>query len=156
CPPRDPLPHTPRGDARGAVGTGADGSGGCERRRGGNTPARGGARGGPPAATAAAHGGTVGSVCVKPLPETGEGRAGEGVHLAYQVVGTGLLDLVWLPDWWNHVEAQWEEPRRARFLERLASFSRLIVFNKRGTGLSDPIPLDHLPTLESWMEDLTV
>jgi class 3 adenylate cyclase len=72
------------------------------------------------------------------------------------VVGSGPLDLVCVPEWWNHVEDQWEEPHLARFLERLASFSRLIVFDKRGTGLSDPVPLNHLPTLESWMEDLTV
>src|SRR5262249_26626131 len=71
--------------------------------------------------------------------------------------GSGPLDLVLVPVWWtSHVEAQWEEPHRARFLERLASFSRLIVFDKRGSGLSDPIPLDHPPTLEAWMEDLAV
>jgi len=89
-------------------------------------------------------------------PETRYARAGDRVHLAYQVVGAGPLDLVWVPDWFNHVELQWEEPRRARLLERLASFSRLIVFNKRGEGLSDPVPLDRLPTLESWMEDVGV
>ena len=89
-------------------------------------------------------------------PETRYARAGDGVHLAYQVVGAGPLDLVLVPVWWSHVEAQWEEPHRARFLERLASFSRLIVFDKRGTGLSDPVPLDHPPTLEAWMEDLGI
>ena len=48
----------------------------------------------------------------------------------------------------------WEEPRVARFLDRLASFARLIVLDKRGTGLSDPVPLDRLPTLEERMDDL--
>jgi class 3 adenylate cyclase len=54
----------------------------------------------------------------------------------------------------NHVEWQWEEPHHARFLARLASFSRLILFDKRGTGMSDPVPLDELPTLEQWMDDV--
>jgi pimeloyl-ACP methyl ester carboxylesterase len=58
-------------------------------------------------------------------------------HIAYQVVGEGSLDLVFVPGWVSHVELAWEEPTRASFLERLASFSRLIVFDKRGTGLSD-------------------
>jgi pimeloyl-ACP methyl ester carboxylesterase len=48
-----------------------------------------------------------------------------------------------------------EEPHHARFLMRLASFSRLIPFDKRGTGLSDPVRLDELPSLEQWMDDVT-
>ncbi|HEX2032156.1 MAG TPA: adenylate/guanylate cyclase domain-containing protein [Actinomycetota bacterium] len=78
------------------------------------------------------------------------------VHIAYQVVGDGPLDLVYVAEFWNSIEAQWEEPRFARFLQRLASFSRLICFDQRGKGLSDPVALTALPTLEQWMEDVRV
>jgi class 3 adenylate cyclase len=76
------------------------------------------------------------------------------LHIAYQVVGDGPFDLVFLPDWVNHVEVQWEEPRHERFLKSLASFSRLILFNPRGVGASDPVPVDQTPTAEQWMDDL--
>ena len=59
------------------------------------------------------------------------------VHIAYQVVGDGPIDLVYIPGWVSHVEAAWSVPRYAWFLEQLASFSRLIVMDKRGTGASD-------------------
>ena len=58
-------------------------------------------------------------------------------HIAYQVSGSGPLDLVATPGFISHLEHQWEEPRFAAYLRRLASFSRLITFDKRGTGLSD-------------------
>jgi pimeloyl-ACP methyl ester carboxylesterase len=61
------------------------------------------------------------------------------------VVGEGDLDLVFVPGWVSHVEQCWEAPHYAAFLERLASFSRLILLDRAGTGLSDPVP--HLPTL---------
>jgi pimeloyl-ACP methyl ester carboxylesterase len=86
-------------------------------------------------------------------PKTEYARSGD-VHIAYQVVGRGPLDLVYVPGWVSHVELAWEEPTIARFLRRLASFSRLIVFDKRGTGLSDRVPDDKLPTLEDRMDDL--
>src|SRR5271169_5395221 len=73
------------------------------------------------------------------VPETRYAKAAEGRHLAYQVVGEGTTDLIYVPDWWNHIEAQWEEPALERFLHRLASFSRLILFDKRGMGASDPV-----------------
>src|SRR5512132_3821860 len=76
------------------------------------------------------------------------------VHIAYQVVGEGPFDLVFVPGWVSHVELAWEEPTQARFLERLASFSRLILFDKRGTGLSDRVSDDALPALEQRMDDL--
>ena len=66
-------------------------------------------------------------------------RSGD-LHIAYQVVGDGPLDLVYVPGWVSHVELAWEEPSLARFLGRLASFTRFIVFDKRGTGLSDRVP----------------
>jgi class 3 adenylate cyclase len=86
-------------------------------------------------------------------PETRFTRSGN-VHIAYQVVGDGPLDLVYVPGWVSHVELAWEEPSLARFLGRLASFSRLILFDKRGTGLSDRVPDAQLPTHEERMDDL--
>ncbi len=86
-------------------------------------------------------------------PETKYARSGE-VHIAYQVVGDGPVDLVLVPGWISHLEHQWEDPAHARFLERLASFSRLISFDKRGTGLSDRVADSALPTLEQRMDDV--
>jgi len=88
------------------------------------------------------------------VPETRYAHSEEG-DIAYQVVGDGPVSVVFVGDWWNHVEWQWEERHHARFLTRLASFSRLILFDKRGTGMSDPVRLDELPTLERWMDDVT-
>lgn len=86
-------------------------------------------------------------------PETRYAKSGD-VHIAYQVVGEGALDLVFVHGWISHIEHMWEEPSLARFLSRLASFSRLILIDKRGTGMSDPVPLDRLPTLEQRMDDI--
>ena len=86
-------------------------------------------------------------------PKTEYARSGD-LHIAYQVVGRGPLDLVYVPGWVSHVELAWEEPTLARFLTRLASFSRLITFDKRGTGLSDRVPPEDLPSLETRMDDL--
>jgi pimeloyl-ACP methyl ester carboxylesterase len=86
-------------------------------------------------------------------PETHYTRS-EDVNLAYQVIGDGPIDLIFVMGWVSHLEYFWAEPSFSRFLQRLASFSRLILFDKRGTGLSDRVPLDSLPTLEQRMEDL--
>ena len=87
-------------------------------------------------------------------PQTHYTKVGD-VHIAYQVVGDGPLDLVVVPGWVSHLEVQyWEEPIVARFFERLATFSRLILFDKRGTGLSDRVAPSALPTLEERMEDV--
>src|SRR5689334_19566844 len=86
-------------------------------------------------------------------PETRYARAGE-LHIAYQVVGSGSLDLALVDQWFSNMDAQWRLPPLARFLERLAAFSRLILLDKRGTGLSDPVPLGGMPTLEEWMDDI--
>jgi len=86
-------------------------------------------------------------------PETKYARSGN-LHIAYQVVGNGSLDLVFVHGWISHIEHLWEEPSIARFLRGLASFSRLILLDKRGTGLSDPVSLDELPTLEQRMDDV--
>jgi class 3 adenylate cyclase len=85
--------------------------------------------------------------------QTRYARSGD-VSIAYQVVGDGPFDLVYVPGFVSNIELMWEEPGLARFLERLASFSRLILFDKRGTGLSDPVPTDRLPTLEERMDDV--
>jgi pimeloyl-ACP methyl ester carboxylesterase/DNA-binding winged helix-turn-helix (wHTH) protein len=77
-------------------------------------------------------------------------RSGD-VNIAYQVLGSGPIDLVFVMGWVSHLEYFWREPSFARFLRRLASFSRLILFDKR-TGLSDPVT--HLPTLEQRMDDV--
>jgi len=86
-------------------------------------------------------------------PETRYARSGD-VHIAYQTFGEGPLDVLVVDQWWSNVDTQWELPPLARMLERFASFSRLIVLDKRGTGLSDPVPLGGLPTLEEWMDDI--
>jgi class 3 adenylate cyclase len=75
------------------------------------------------------------------------------VHLAYQVVGDGPTDILLIDTWSHHVEAVWDFPDFARFLRRLASFGRLIQFDRRGTGLSDPVPLDQLPDLQTQVDD---
>jgi len=90
-----------------------------------------------------------------PNPETRYARSPEG-HVAYQVVGDAPRDLVFVSSWVNNVEVMWEGPSLARFLRRLSTFSRLICFDKRGTGVSDPVPLNALPTLEQWCDDVRV
>jgi pimeloyl-ACP methyl ester carboxylesterase len=87
---------------------------------------------------------------VRVQPETRYARSGD-VNVAYQVVGEGPFDLVYGPGWVSNIEMMWEEPDYADFLARLASFSRLILFDKRGTGLSDRVLNDRLPTLEQRM-----
>jgi pimeloyl-ACP methyl ester carboxylesterase len=87
------------------------------------------------------------------VPETRYARSGD-VNIAYQVFGGGPLDLVFVPGWVSHVEESWEYPSLAAFLRRLATFARVITFDKRGTGLSDAVPVDRLPTLEQRMDDV--
>ena len=89
------------------------------------------------------------------LPETKYAKKGDA-HIAYQVTGEGQLDLVLVSLWFSHLEARWDIPGFAHYLRRLASFTRLISFDKQGIGLSDPVPLDHLPPIEEWMDDVRV
>jgi pimeloyl-ACP methyl ester carboxylesterase len=86
-------------------------------------------------------------------PETLYARGKNG-SVAYQVVGDGPLDLVFIPSWLSNIDAMWEEPLLAHFLRRLASFSRLLCFDKRGAGASDTVSLAELPTLEEWSDDV--
>jgi pimeloyl-ACP methyl ester carboxylesterase len=76
------------------------------------------------------------------------------VSIAYQVIGEGPVDLVLFPGWFSHMDLQWASPLMTKFLERMASFSRLIMFDKRGVGLSDPVA--SAPTLDERMDDLRV
>ena len=84
-------------------------------------------------------------------PETRYARSGD-VAIAYQVIGEGPLDLVWIPSLVHHVELNWENPIVAGFLRRLASIARVLVFDKRGTGMSDR--LAGTETLEERMDDI--
>src|SRR4029453_11236019 len=78
-------------------------------------------------------------------------RRPDGRHLAYQVVGEGELDLVYLFGWASHLGLVWDHPAYAEFLARLSSFSRLILFDRRGNGLSARGPTGH--GFEDWMDD---
>jgi pimeloyl-ACP methyl ester carboxylesterase/class 3 adenylate cyclase len=86
-------------------------------------------------------------------PATQYARSGD-YHIAYQVLGEGPPDLVYVPGWISHLDLYWEEPSIARFLRDLASFSRLIIFDKRGIGLSDPVPPTSMPNLEERTDDV--
>ena len=90
-------------------------------------------------------------VTERPVPQTRYAQSGD-VNIAYQVIGDGPIDLVFVMGWVSHLDYFWREPSFARFLHRLASFSRLILFDKRGTGLSDRVV--ELPTLEQRMDDV--
>jgi class 3 adenylate cyclase len=87
------------------------------------------------------------------LPETRYARRGD-IHVAYEVLGEGEIDLVFVSEWFFHLEGRPEIPSLQRFLRRLSSFSRLISFDKYGIGLSDPAPPGSLPPLEEWMDDV--
>lgn len=80
-------------------------------------------------------------------------RSGD-VNIAYQVVGSGPIDLVFVMGWVSHLEEFWTEPSFAAFLRRLASRARLILFDKRGTGLSDRVAETELPSLEQRIDDV--
>jgi class 3 adenylate cyclase len=86
-------------------------------------------------------------------PETRYAKASDGTHIAYQALGNGPVDLVYMQPWISHLEDIWEEPRYERFLLKFASFSRLILFDRRGCGMSDPVPADRPPDLETRMDD---
>ena len=87
--------------------------------------------------------------------ETRYAKTGD-VHIAYQVVGDGPLDIVLAAEFWHSIEVQWDQPDLAAFLGRLASFGRLISFDQRGSGVSDPVSLHELTSLDLWMDDIRV
>ena len=78
------------------------------------------------------------------------------VHIAYQIIGEGESDLVLVPEFWHSIEAQWDQPALADFLLRLSSFGRLISFDQRGTGVSDPVRPDEVSSLEQWLDDISI
>ena len=84
-------------------------------------------------------------------PVTRYAKSGD-VHVAYQVFGSGPIDLVFVPGFVSHVENYWEHPALARWLLRLGSFARVITFDKRGTGLSDPVA--EVPSIDLRMDDV--
>src|ERR1700751_3194208 len=86
-----------------------------------------------------------------PVPVTQYAKSGD-VHVAYQIFGSGPTDLVFVPGFVSHIENYWEHPDLARWLLRLGSFARVIMFDKRGTGLSDPVP--EVPSLDVRMDDV--
>lgn len=89
------------------------------------------------------------------VPETDYAKTVDGVHIAYQVLGERRQDLVFVPGWLFSVEAVWEWPQAGAALRRLSGFSRLIILDRRGTGLSDHIiPSSHQLTLEARMDDI--
>ena len=78
----------------------------------------------------------------------------EGGYVAYQLFGSGSTNLVFVTSWASNVDVMWDEPRMAAFLNRLGSFARVVAFDKRGAGVSDPVPLGSLPRIEEWMDDV--
>ena len=87
------------------------------------------------------------------IPETRYVES-DGFHIAYQVTGKGATDLIVVPGFASHLEAAWDQPRYERWFRRVASYCRLILIDKRGTGLSDRVQVDNLPTLEERMQDV--
>ncbi|MGH2679537.1 MAG: alpha/beta fold hydrolase [Actinomycetota bacterium] len=87
------------------------------------------------------------------IPETHYAKTADDVHVAYQVFGDGPVDILFVLGWVTHIERMWSEPHFARFFSRMASFARVMIFDKRGVGLSDRVPEDRLPTLEVRMDD---
>ena len=84
-------------------------------------------------------------------PDTRYARSGD-LHIAYQVVGDGEHDVVWVPGFFSHLDLIWESPAAVRVNERIGAFARLILFDRRGSGLSDPV--ESAPTLEERMDDV--
>ena len=87
------------------------------------------------------------------IPQTRYAKSA-GLYIGYQVLGHGPPDVALFDQWYSNVDLQWQLKPLARFIERIASFSRLITLDKRGTGISDPVSLRDLPTLEEWMDDI--
>jgi len=90
---------------------------------------------------------------VQQPPETQYAWDG-AAHVAFQRFGSGETDLVLVHEWLSHQEVRWEQPELARFLRRLGLFARVLSFDKRGCGLSDPVTLGAMPSLEEWADDV--
>lgn len=81
---------------------------------------------------------------------------GDGGYVAHQVFGSGRLNVLLVTNWLQNLDVMWDEPTLAHYLNRLGSFARVLCFDKRGSGVSDPVPLTSLPTLERWIDDARV
>jgi class 3 adenylate cyclase len=97
--------------------------------------------------------GTLPLVVVRHPPRTRFAKSG-GLSIGYQVVGEGESDLVWVPGYISHLDASWSDPDLARLFERLASLRRLIMFDKRGTGMSDRVSPSEFPSFAERMDDI--
>ncbi|MGH2810262.1 MAG: alpha/beta fold hydrolase, partial [Actinomycetota bacterium] len=86
------------------------------------------------------------------VPATRYAKCDDG-YVAYQVIGDGPIDMVFMSAWFSHVDGRWEEPSFARMLRRFSSFARLIVFDKRGSGASDPLSKENM-SWENWADDV--
>ena len=95
----------------------------------------------------------VAAILFEVTPETQYARV-DGLHLAYQILGEGPIDIVLADQWTSHQEAQWDVPPLAEIRRRLAGFGRLITFDKRGVGMYDPVPINALPSIEAWIDDV--
>ena len=89
-------------------------------------------------------------------PVTRSVQSEDGLRLAYQVVGDGASDLLFVNAWFTDLELQWQEPGLAAFLDRLTSFSRVILVDKRGMGRSQRVPPEGLPSIDERVGDLAV
>jgi pimeloyl-ACP methyl ester carboxylesterase len=87
------------------------------------------------------------------IPETRYAKTADGVHIAFASTGEGT-DLLFIPGFVSNVEEFWEDPDASRFFGTLGRFARVTVLDKRGTGLSDPVPNDALPPIEVRMDDI--
>ncbi len=91
-----------------------------------------------------------------PLGATTRYARSDAGYVAYQQFGDGPVPIVFIPSWVQNLDVMWEEPALARYMGRLGSFGEVVVFDKRGSGVSDPVALQALPTLEQWMDDTRV
>jgi pimeloyl-ACP methyl ester carboxylesterase len=95
-----------------------------------------------------------GPATVTDLPETRYAKTSDGLQIGYQVLGEADLDLLYFVGLGSHIDLQWDSRPVSRYLRRLASFSRLILFDRRGTGVSDAAGHQDSPTWEEWTEDV--
>ncbi len=91
-------------------------------------------------------------ICRNMRPDTRYAKS-NGDHVAWQAFGEAPRDILFVSSWATNIDAMWDDPSCALYFERLSKFGRVICFDKRGTGVSDPVPLAALPTLEEWMDD---
>lgn len=87
-------------------------------------------------------------------PETRYATAPEGGYVAYQLFGSGPVNLVFVTNWMTNLDAMWEEPSMAAYFDRLSTFARVLCFDNRGTGVSDQVPLGSIPKLDEWIDDV--